>query len=341
MRRAPSACWGLFVACLALTSHAAAQTRLAEVERAYAEVDYERTRSLATAAVRQGKNDRAASGELYLLWAIAAAALDQHDEARRAFAHALAANPELKLERSLSPKIRAPYLEARGAMSGAGGQVPLELTVERRGRDVELGLRDNLNVAVALALWARARPTDEFTQRRFHPAPAHRVPLPAGSELQYFVQVLDAHGNVLFSSGTQEDPRRLVAVTPEAPPSVQPNRPQDRNPLPYYVASGALATLGVAAGSFATAMYLRREDAAREWNGPACEHPGMTRSQQCDAIDDRRQRAEYLSIGFGASAGALLLGGVVTLLLAPAAARPNVTLEAGAQDFMLRWRTRL
>lgn len=117
-------------------------------------------------------------------------------------------------------------------------------------------------------------------------------------------------------------------------------RGQDRNLLPYYVTAGGLAALGVASASVATVMYLRREDAARDWNGPDCERPGMTRAQQCAAVDDRRRSAEHLSLGFAVSGGALLLGSVVTLLLAPSS-RSNVTVEASPRDFTLRVRTTL
>jgi hypothetical protein len=331
------------LSCLTLAPGASAQarSRASEAEKAYAEVDYERTRALASAAIRGGGNDRATSSELYLLWAIAAAALDQPDEARLAFTHALATNPELKLERNLSPKIRAPYLEARGAMAGAGGKLPLELTAARKGRELELGLRDGLHVAASLVFSGRAGATGNFTRRRFGTALSQRVPLPTGSELQYFAQVLDEHGNVLFELGSENEPRRMLQVSSERRAAASAPLGQDRNPLPYYVTAGALATLGVAAGSAATVMYLRREEAARDWNGPACEQPGMTRAQQCDDVDQRRQQAERLSIAFAASGGALLVGSVVTLLLAPSPSRPNVTLEAGARDVMLRLRTSL
>ncbi len=343
MRRATSLYPGLIAACLALAPGAWAQgvsSSLSDVERAYAEVDYERTRTLAIAAIQQGKNDRGTTGELYLLWAIAAAALDQHEEARRAFSQALAANPELKLERNLSPKIRAPYLEARGAMSGAGGNLPLELTVQRRGRELELGLRDSLRVADSLTFSARAEASKAFTQWRFGPRPLRRVPLPGGSELQYFVQALDEHDNVLFELGTADDPRRLVLVSSDQPRTRATTLERDRTPLPYYVTSGAFAALGIAAGSVATLMYMRREDAARDWNGPGCEHPGMSRAQQCEAIDDRRRRAEYAAVGFAAAGGAMLLGSVVSLVLAPSPSRPSVTLDAGTRDVLLRVSTK-
>ena len=314
---------------------------LSDVQKAYAEVDYERTHSLASAAIRHGGNDRASTAELYLLWATAAAALDRADEARLAFCYALAASPDLKLDRSLSPKIRAPYLEARGSLSGADGKPPLDVTLRRRKQEVELALSDALHVAATLVVSTRASEAAAFTQRRFTATPTRRIPTPNGGELQFFARVLDRYDNVLLELGTEDDPQRLVSVSSARPESPAPAPASDARPLPYYVTAGGLAALGVTAGSLATVMYLRREDAAREWNGSACEHPGMTRAEQCQAVDDRRLRAQRLSIGLAAAGGALLLGSVVSLALAPSASRANVALDASPNNVMLRLRTTL
>jgi hypothetical protein len=337
---------GAFTTFLACASHsplavAQAVSGLGEVERAYADVDYEKTRTLAMDAIERGGNDRASTSQLYLLWATAAAALDRADEARTAFSYALAANPELKLDRNLSPKIRGPYLEARGALAGADGRPPLEVTLRRRRAELELGLRDSLKVAASLVLSTRVGENGDFVRRRFDASPVRRVPVPADAELHLAVRVVDRHDNALFELGTEEDPERLVQVVSSRAEPPAAARDHDRSPLPYYITSGALAALGLAAGGAATAMYLRREDAAREWNGSGCEQPGLTRVQQCGAVDRRRQNAERFSIGFAAAGGALLVGSVVSLVLAPASRRTDVALDAGPESLMLRLRTSL
>lgn len=322
-------------------SWAQGSARLAEAQKAYAEVDYERTRTLAMEALQQGGNDRAATAELYLLWATAAAALDRAEEARSTFLYVLATNPDLKLERTLSPKIRAPYLEARGSASTSDGKAPLEVTLQRRKQELELGLRDTLRVASRIELGTRRSETETFTRRRIDAVPVKRLPTPNGSELQFFLRVLDRYGNVLFELGTEEEPRRLALVSSSKPAPATLNRATDASPTPYYVTAGALAGLGVAAGTVATVMFVRREDAARDWNGPNCERPGSTRQQQCANIDDRRQRAEYLSIGFAATGGGLLIGSLVSLLLAPSSQRASVAVDAGPDNLMLHLRTTL
>ena len=329
-----------FVGSLSLALPVLAQTGagLAEVQKAYADVDYERTRTLAVEAIERGGNDRASTSQLYLLWATAAAALDRADEARTAFSFALAANPELKLDRNLSPKIRAPYLEARGALAGADGRPPLEVTLRRRKQELELGLRDALKVAAGVVLSTRTGESGHFSRRRFDASPTRRVPIAADSDLHLAVRVVDRHDNVLFELGTEEDPERLVQVSSSRATAAAAAQPDHRSALPYYITSGALAALGIGAGAAATVMYVRREDAAREWNGSGCEQPGLTRVQQCGAVDQRRQNAERFSIGLAAAGGALLVGSVVSLVLAPSSRRADVALNAGPDSVMLRLR---
>lgn len=323
---------------LSTTSAVSAQPSepVAEVQKAYAEVDYEGTRRLAKAALERGGNDRAGTGQLYLLWAMAAAALDQNDEARGAFSSAIALNPELKLDRSVSPKIRAPYLEARGAMTSADGQAALELKLQQRRQALDIELRDTLKLAASIELSLRAREGAPYTKRKLAAAPSRRVALPEGSELQAFALVLDRYGNVLAQVGGADDPERLLLVASQKPQNQPEPGRRDVNRTPYYVSAGALGVLGLAAGGVATVMMVKREDAAKEWNGSSCERPGMTRLQQCGAVDERRQRSENLALGFGAAGGALLVGSALSLLLAPSPRQTSVALDAGPQTLMLR-----
>ncbi|HVY31568.1 MAG TPA: hypothetical protein VHB79_33765 [Polyangiaceae bacterium] len=324
---------------LAGAAPALAQTneRVTEAQKAYADVDYAGTRRLAKTAIERGGNDRAATGQLYLLWAMAAAALDQNDEARSAFSAALAVNPELKLDKSVSPKIRGPYLEARGALSTADGKAPLELAMHQHRQELEIELRDALGLATSLTLSIRAREGQPYERRKLAAGHSRRVQVPAENELQAFVQALDGYGNVVSELGSAEDPERLVLVSSERPVSTTIGPERGVNRTPYFVSAGAMAVLGLASGGIATAMYLKREDAAKEWNGASCEQPGMTRMQQCGPVDDRRHDAQTMAIGFGAAGGALLLGSALTLLLTPSSKHePNVALDAGPQRLMLR-----
>lgn len=330
----------LLTAALALSAlPALAQTneRVEEAQKAYADVDYEGTRRLAKLALERGGNERAATGQLYLLWAMAASALEQNDEARSAFSSALAVNPELKLDKSVSPKIRGPYLEARGSLSTADGKAPLEVTMHQHKQVLEVELHDALGLATSLELSIRSREGKPYDKRKLAAAPSRRVNLPAEAGLQAFLRVLDRYGNVVGELGNAEDPERLLLVSSQRPAPTASGPERDVNRTPYFVSAGAMAVLGLASGGIATAMYLKREDAAKEWNGASCEQPGSTRMQQCGSVDDRRHDAQTMAIGFGAAGGALLIGSAVTLLLAPSSKRePKVALDAGPQSLMLR-----
>jgi hypothetical protein len=323
---------------------AAAETpppALVQVRRAYEAVDYAQTRELAASAIRRGGNDRATTAELYWLWGTAAAALDQPEEALSAFVHALATSPDRALDRGLSPKIRAPYLEARGKL-GTSTEAPLEVTLQRRHDRVELALRDTLGVAASVELGTRAPGAGSFARQRLPAAPINRLATPRGTELAFYARALDRHGNVLLELGSAEEPRRLVLVRSErSAPSPQLPAANDRAATTYYVVAGTLATLGLAAGGVATAMYVKRENAASDWNGSACERPGATRAAQCQSVDDRRERAENLAIGFGAAGGALLIGGAISALLAPrkTAGEAPLAVSASMSELSLSWKT--
>lgn len=89
-------------------------------------------------------------------------------------------------------------------------------------------------------------------------------------------------------------------------------------------------TLGVAGLGAVTAgviFQIKRENAAQDWNGSNCEQPGQTRIQQCEDVDDRRQKYEHLAIGFYAAGGALLTESVIALIAGRPA--PSPTLRAG------------
>jgi hypothetical protein len=338
------ACIAVLAAMLAAAWPAAAQEAgsLEEAEHAYADVDFERTRSLAREVLERGGNPHAATARLYLLWGTAAAALEHAEEARAAFRHLVAADPELRLDKNLSPKIRSPYLEARGSLALAQGRLPLEATLQRRGRELELSLRDSLSVAKRVQLAMRTHADEPFTLQGFEARALRLLPPPRGQHLEFFVHVLDAHGNVLVEHGSREAPRRLLPqMSGDAPfVAIKASSP-DRTP--YYVTAGVLAALSATSGAVAGVMYARREDAAREWNGPGCERPGSTREQQCAEVDQRRQRAEHLTIGLSAAGGALLVGSVVSLLLAPSSTsgKARLTLETTGHSAQLKWRQAL
>jgi len=321
--------------------HAQTSPDVARAREAYVAVDYESTLSFAKAALEHGGNDRSTTGELYFLWALAAAALDRAEESREAFDHALIVNPELKVDRDSSPKIRAPYQEARGALIRTDGKRPLTVEARRREGKLELVVQDARGLVDGVELSTRVHPGQAFARQRFDAAPTRRVTV-APQGLEFCVRLVDRHGNVLHELGSEAAPERLAAAGAPPGSAGRARAPEaDVNRTPYYVTAAALGALGVAAGAVSTAMYLRREAAARDWNAPGCEKPGSSRAEQCAKVDDRRRSAEHLSIGFAAAGGALLIGGVVTWLLAPTGTRASVAVDTTARGVVLGLSTTL
>jgi len=324
----------LALAATSLAPAARAQTAsgLVEVEAAYAEVDFERTRSLAREVLARGSSDPAETLSLYTLLGMSAAALGEDDEARSAFRVAIALDPAGRIDKNLSPKIRGPYLEARGALGTQGELKPLSGRLRRDGKLVRFEIDDPGSVARKLEFGFRNAAgtfqTLELPLERQGIVPGN----PGRGELEYALTLRDQFGNVLFRRGSEASPETLAAALPSAavantqlPASSDPFSPpvigERVNQTPYYVLAGALAAGGLAAASVGAYFHVQREDAAHEWNGASCEHAGQSRGAQCADVDDRRKRFQALSVGLYAGGGALLAGSLVTLLLTPSRTR--------------------
>ena len=316
---------------LASVGRAQEAPTLAEVEAAYAGVDFERTRSLAREVLARGTSEPADTLGLYTLLGISAAALGEDDAARSAFRVAVALEPNGRIDKNLSPKLRGPYLEARGALGTQGELRPLSASLRRDGKRVRFELDDPANVVQSAELAF----TDGSGTWQHVKLPRQRQSLVPGNaapgELEYALVLRDEFGNVLFRRGSETTPEALDAAVDTSVPARAVPRASDPfsppvtgervNQTPYYILAGTLAAGGLAAAGVGAYFHVRREDLANEWNGASCERGGASRGTQCADVDDRRARAQALSIGLYAGGGALLAGSLVTLLLTPSRTR--------------------
>lgn len=324
MKRSRHATIVCLAAALALVKPVRAESgaTLAAAEKAYAEVDFEAAHELALSALKSGGHEPAETKRLYALLGISAAALENEDEARSAFRHLLAIDPTIRLDQNLSPKMRAPYLEARGALSSSGQIQPLDVRLERDGKSWTITLRDPGDVAKSVALELVAEGLSGPYKRSLPAEP--RTPL-AESErwparFSYTLGARDAHGNWLFRARSEVSPPAVAGPPAPAVAARTAREPTDKAPperAPYFITAGVLATLGMGAVSAGVVAQLRRDDAAEEWNSDACEVPGQTRGEQCSDVDARREKAENWAIGLYATGGALLVGSLFTLVLTP------------------------
>jgi hypothetical protein len=318
----------LLLASGALAPAARAEPRgdLAAAEDAYRAVDFEAVLRLAEAAKRSGGLAPDSMARLESLLGVANAALGRPQPAQAAFIRMLGIDPELRLERELSPRLRAPYLEARGFWSSRRERLSASARIESGALLVSLS--DPAAMVRSLRVSMRFAGQADFVQARLPAAADVRVGL--GSEararsLDVALALLDEFDNVLGERGTQRDP---VHVEAEAVRVVRPPRRSgggvDSEGRSYWLPS-TFAVLGAASAATGAYFHVQRERAAGDWNGPGCEQPGPTRGEQCAAVERRVERDAWLAVGFYAGGAALLTLGVVGFLANSGATRERTS----------------
>src|SRR6187402_135395 len=311
---------------LLLTTPALAQNQtLAEAERAYQSVDFPAAHALAKKALEAGGADREQTARLYVLLGISAAAQGDAVEAKADFLVALAVKPSLKLDKGLSPKVRDPYLEAQGYWAASADR----LTLGAKPGSDQVHLIVQLSDPAALVGKIELRIAEPGIAPRpsfqLPATPSTRFALPAqlhGRSYEYTLRALDRFGNVLAEHGSDADPalvRAPVSHTDEGSHSALPPASGGRS----YLLPVTLGVAGLGAVAAGVIFQIKRENDAQEWNSANCEQPGQTRVQQCQAVDDSRQKNEHLAIGFYAAGGALLTGSLIALVAGRPAASSN------------------
>jgi hypothetical protein len=316
-----------------LTTPVFAQSRnLADAERAYQAVDFAATHTLSKRALEEGGADREQTARLYVLLGISAAAQGDAEEAKTNFIAALAVKPSLKLDRGLSPKVRDPYLEAQGYWAASADRLTLNAKPGTDQDHLIVQLSDPATLVSKIELRiaeAGKTPRPAFD---LSAAPTTRFALPAqvrGRSYEYTLRALDRFGNVLADRGSDADPEivRPAQSSPSAGTEVAPPAQHARS----YVLPITLGLAGLGSVAAGIVFQIKRENAAQDWNSSSCEQPGLTRIEQCQEVDDRRQKFEHLAIGFYAAGGALLTGSVIALVVGRPAA-PSPTLREGFRD---------
>jgi len=298
-----------------LTTPAFAQSRaLAEAERAYQSVDFPAAHALAKKALEAGGADREQTARLYVLLAISAAAQGDSEAAKAAFVSALAVDPTLKLDKGLSPKVRDPYLEARGYWGASSERLALSAKPSSDREHLIIQLSDPASLVSKLELRIAEAGVATRPSFQLSATPATRFALPSqlrGRSYEYSLRALDRFGNVLAERGSDADPE-LVRIAPAAP-----SKGSTLAPAPHtrsYLLPATLGVAGLGAIAAGVVFQLERESDARAWNSASCEQAGQTRIQQCQGVDDSRERNQHLALGFYAAGGALLTGSLIALI---------------------------
>lgn len=307
-------------------------------EAAYAQVDLTTTHQIACEALERGGAAPPQTLRLHLLCGISAAALDKSEEARAEFVVALALRPNLRLERELSPKIRSPYLEAQGYWSRFEDRLLLEPAPIKSPAKVQFAVLDPAHLADTLRIYLRTKGETTFQAYDMKLDSLGAVPLTArqiAGGCEYYVLVLDRHGNGLVELGSEASPLEVTSARSEPPPKVHEQSDAlrvSKHERPSQWLPIALTATGVVAGAIGGYFNVLREKDAHKWNGPSCEQPGLTRLEQCSSVNSDRVSAERAAIGFYLAGGVLLASGI-TLFALPASsheARPeSATISCG------------
>jgi hypothetical protein len=321
---------GLASALFTTPAHAQSPSEgLAEAERAYQSVDFPATHATAEKALEAGGADREQTARLYVLLGISAAAQGDTEEAKTDFIAALGIKPSLKLEKGLSPKVRDPYLEAQGYWAASSDRLALSAKPGSDQHHLIIQLSDPATLVSKVELRIAAAGTTPRPAFEISPGATTRFELPGplrGKSYEYTLRALDRFGNVLAERGSDADPELVRVESAQQLGGAVGPAPAAAQHKQSYVLPITLGVAGLGAVTAGVIFQLKRENAAQEWNSSACEQPGQTRIQQCQDVDDRRQKYEHLAIGFYAAGGALLTGSVIALI----AGRPaGPTLRAG------------
>jgi hypothetical protein len=309
---------GLALATVALVASTASATPgdpVAAAERAYEDVDFETQLAQATRALEQGHHDPAALANIYRLLGIAHAALGSRDAAKQAFMKLLAIDREVALEQVLSPRLRTPYMEARGFWDVSRTRLELVIAVDPASGGLDITLSDPLRMGSRVRVMAGADAPQAIAERAAAPRvaiePAALAPH-AGQPLR--VELLDPHANVILAR-VLAPPRSPALERAASPPPLRlPSPRAEAAPatLSLVLGGGALLALGIG-----VTAHVVRENKAGEWNGAACEQVGLgSRADQCASVDDQRRAAQSVAFVGYAAGGALLAASVVSYLLA-------------------------
>ncbi len=219
---------------LALPSTARAEIDSPLVKKglaAYAELDYAR----AIALLEQARNESLTREEkivTYQTLGLAQVGLGHTVEAQAAFGHLLRIDPSFQLDRSVAPKVRALFEEAKAQVAtsgrGVGSSLPsvavtLEPAAPHEGRPITIRATYAGGVAQKMAVYHRTAGQPSFSRLlvpgnadgRFEaniPGLAVQPPL-----LEYHVALLDESGAAVASAGTLGQPLTVAIERKKRP----------------------------------------------------------------------------------------------------------------------------
>ncbi|MCB9611634.1 MAG: hypothetical protein H6721_25055 [Sandaracinus sp.] len=235
---------------------ARAQDLVGQAEEAYLNVDFERTLDLARQALGSGRLDPNRLARVYELMGVAFAASGDEDASREAYKKMLALRPDAQVDNNLAPRLRSPFMEARGYWATRSDRLEADVVLARAERGLRIRLVDPLGMARRIVVRTRVagemRPMDEQTLPAQSGELAPVEGLPEADRIEYAVEVLDEAGNRLVQLGTTDTPN-VVGRDPVVA-GTGPGAREEGGGVPGWV--WGLVGGVVAAAAIGTGLYL-------------------------------------------------------------------------------------
>ncbi len=227
---------------------------LAEAEQAYSGVDFEAARASASEAIALGGLSPTELVRAYQLVGVSSSALGDSAAARGAFVQMVSIDPDAHLDDTVPPRLRAPFLEARGEVSGRAGRLAAEVQLARAYGALRIALTDPLSLIVTVRMHARVEGATEFTATDYDPEPEIMARLAGASSadrMEYWLEGLDAHGNQVLVVGSEFAPNvvgRVAAAATGAEGAPAGGGPGVFGEPVFWIIVGAVAAVGLGIG---------------------------------------------------------------------------------------------
>lgn len=195
----------------AMAASAAAQggpELLQEADAAYSNVDFESARTAASSAIETGGLSPTELVHAYQLVGVSSSALGDTTAAREAFVMMVSIDPDVRLDDTVPPRLRAPFLEARGQVS-AHSRMSAEVQLARAYGALRIALTDPLELVNTVRMHSRVEGTVEFTTVEHEPDDeimSRASGASSADRMEYWLECLDSHGNQLLLLGTEYEP---------------------------------------------------------------------------------------------------------------------------------------
>ena len=329
------------MACVLVWSSAAwaANPYLERARKQLDDLKYDEAASSLEQALRQGESGPKELAEIYQLSAQVAAARGDDAAAEDYFKHLLALAPETRLPAGVSPKIAAPFENARAFIDQ---RLPISVRWEKdpSGPAVRVLVdADPLSmVHGAEVIWTEDGAPKRVTKSGTAP---FEVTVPSKKKLAVRIAAIDDFGNRIAEFGTQRKP--LVIDTSgdgeligkpggdDGGPAEADDDSGERPVFAKWWLWGGVAVVAAGAGTYFGLDVVKAKDQIEELNRRTQDPEDPVQYSEAQAIQKRGERSAILAnVTFGV-AGAAAVAAVILYVTEPKGARTPAVDQAKAK----------